>query len=135
MSGFADFAKAIESRLQTNWTTTPIKFESVPFREMADAYVALFIRDGEGNQISLGTPALRRWPGIVIIQVLVKEDTSTRVARGYADTIAAIFDRVQFSVDGSGTITCATPSIQIIGTRDGYFQLNVTVPYHRDKQY
>ncbi len=132
---FSDAAKAIESRLQTNWTTTPIKFENAPFTETASAYVALFLRDGEGTQISLGTPALRRWPGVIIVQVFVPEDTATRVARGYADTIGAIYDRQQFSTDSSGVITCGVPSVQLIGTRDGWFQMNVSVPYHRDKQY
>lgn len=135
MSGFASAAKAIEVRLAANWTTTTIKYEAVPFTETRSAYVALFIRDGEGSQISLGTTALRRWPGVIIIQVFVPQDTGSRTARGYCDTLAAIFDRVQFSVDASGTITCGTPSVQIIGTREGWFQMNVSVPYHRDKQY
>lgn len=132
---FADTLKAVESRLQTNWTTTPIKFQNVPFNETATAYVALFLQDGEGLQISLGTVALRRWAGIIIVQVFVPETTGTSVARGYADTIGAIFDRVQFSSGNSGVISCRTPSIETIGLRDGWWQVNVTIPYRRNKQY
>ncbi len=132
---FEDAAKAIESRLQANWSTTPIKFENAPFAETTSAYVALYIRDGEGNQVSLGTPALRRWPGLIIVQVFVPENTGTRKAREYADDIGPIFDRVQFSSGGSGTITCRTPSIDVIGLKFGWWQVNVTVMFSRNRQY
>lgn len=132
---FRDAAQAIESRLQTNWTATPIQFENVPLAEPGAAYVALFIRDGEGVQISLGTPALRRWPGIIILQVFVPERTGTRKAREYADALATIFDRAQFSSGASGVISCHTPSIDTVGTRDGWCQVNVTVPFQRNRQY
>lgn len=135
MSGFKDAATAIESRMSTNWTTTPVKYESVPFRETVAAYAALFIRDGEGSQITLGTVATRRWPGVIIVQVFVPQDSSIRTAREYADGIGAIFDRAQFSSGGSGVITCRVPSVEMIGVRNGWLQVNVTIPYHRDKQY
>ncbi len=128
-------AKAIETRLQANWSTTPIKYENAPFPEPTAAYVALFIRDGEGNQISLGSPAVRRWPGLIILQIFVPADTGTRKALEYADDLGPIFDRVQFSDGESGTITCRTPSTQIIGSRHGWQQVNVTIGFHRDKQY
>lgn len=135
MSGFADEAKAIESRMQANWSTTPVKYEGVPFAAVVTPYVALFVRDGEGQQISLGTVALRRWVGVIIIQVFVPEDTGTRQARIYADGVGAIFDRAQFSVDNSGTIRCRIPSVEMIGVRDGWLQINVTIPFIRDRQY
>jgi hypothetical protein len=126
---------AIESRVQTNWTTTPIKFENVPFKETKDAYVALFILEGEGQQVSLGTPATRRWPGVIIIQVFVPEDSGTKLAKTYADALAAIFDRVQFSSGNSGTISCRIPSVETVGAKDGWHQTNVTVPFKRARQY
>lgn len=135
MSGFEDAAAAIEGRLAANWTTTPIKYEGVPYKEAAVDYVALFIRDGEGVQISLGSPAVRRWPGLIILQVFVPEMTGTRKAREYADSLGAIFDRVDFSSGNSGLITCRTPSIEVIGVRDGWCQVNVTVPFRRNRQY
>ena len=132
---FADSLKAVEGRLQSNWTTTPIKFQNVPLKETASSYVALFLQDGEGAQISLGQVALRRWPGVILVQVFVPERTGTLVARQYADTIGAIFDRVQFSSGNSGVISCRTPSVETIGLRDGWWQVNVTIPYRRNRQY
>lgn len=135
MSGFADERKAIESRLKNAWTTTPIKFEKVPFDQIATPYVALFILDGDGSQISLGTPALRRWPGIIMVQIFIPEDSGTQIERTYADSIGAIFDRAQFSSGSSGTIRCRIPSIKSLGIINGWQQLNVTIPFIRDKQY
>ena len=132
---FADERKAIESRLAAAWTTTPIRYENVPFGATSSPYVALFVIDGEGQQISLGTPALRRWVGIIMIQVFVPQDTGTQLAKGYADTIGAIFDRAQFSSGNSGTIRCRVPSIQSIGIQNGWHQINVSIPFIRDKQY
>lgn len=135
MSGFADERKAIEGRLKAAWTTTPIRFEGVPFQEVLTAYVALFILDGQGLQISLGTPALRRWAGIITVQIFTPEDTGTQTGRAYADTIGAIFDRAQFSSGSSGTIRCRIPTLTQVGVTNGWQQMNVTIPFIRDKQY
>lgn len=132
---FEDARRAIETRLETNWTTTPIRFENVPFQETMQPYVALFIRDGQGMQISLGTPALRRWPAVIVVQIFVPQDIGTKLAKTYADSIAAIFDRAQFSSGNSGTIRCRIPSIEPVGITHGWHQTNVTVPMIRDRQY
>lgn len=133
---FQDELAAIETRLKTNWTTTPIKFENVPFTEPTTAYVALNIVVGEGLQISLGaTNVLRRWPGIIMMRVFAPENTGTKVVRQYADSLGAIFDRAQFSSGNSGVISCRIPSIETVGLQSGWWQINVSVPYRRTRQY
>lgn len=133
---FQDELAAIETRLKTNWTTTPIKFENVPFTEPTTAYVALNVVVGEGLQISLGaTNVLRRWPGIIMMRVFAPENTGTKVVRQYADSLGAIFDRVQFSSGNSGVISCRIPSIETVGLQSGWWQINVSVPYRRTRQY
>jgi hypothetical protein len=134
MSGYADERQAIEARMASGFTTIPCRYENAPFREMVTAYCALFIRTGEGNQVTLGsTPQLHRWTGLIIVQIFVPEDTGTQAARGYADAIADVFRRQEFSAGASGLIRCRTPRIEPAGTRDGWYQLNVVTPYIRDK--
>jgi hypothetical protein len=135
VTGFEDARNAIESRMAANWSTTPIRYENVPFKETADPYVALFIRDGEGIQASLGQVALRRWPGLIVVQVFVLPDTGTKLAKTYAETIGAIFDRAEFAVPNGGSITCRIPSIAEVGVTNGWYQVNVTIPFIRDRQY
>lgn len=134
MSGFAAERQAIEARMAAAFTTIPVRYENAPFKEIQTAYCALFVRRGEGHQITLGpAPQLNRWAGLIIVQIFVPEDTGTQVVAGYADSIADVFRRQEFSVTGSGLIRCRVPSIQEVGTRNGWYQMNVTTPYIRDK--
>lgn len=135
MSGFDDCTKAVEIRLNAGWTTTPIRYENVAFIETNEPYVALYVLDGEGHQISLGTVALRRWVGVIFVQIFVKQDTGSRLAKSYANTIGALFDRAEFSVGVSGLIRCRVPSIHEVGITNGWYQINVSVPFIRDKAY
>lgn len=134
MSGFAAERQAIESRLAANFTAIPIQFENVPAPASKDPYCALFIRRGDGHQISLGpSPQLQRWAGLIIVQVFVPEDTGTQEIATHADNIAAVFNRQEFSSGASGLIRCRVAKVETIGVRNGWFQQNVTIPYSRDK--
>ena len=134
MSGFEQERQAIEERLASNYTALPIRFENAPFRETSTAYCALFIRRGEGRQVTLGDGAQHhRWTGLIIVQVFYPEDTGTAAALQQATTIGDIFRRQEFSVSGSGLIRCRVPSIETVGVRNGWFQVNITTPYLRDK--
>lgn len=133
--GFKDTQKAIENRLQTMYSTTPIKFEDVNFRETGSAYVALTILMGDGQRIALGDENPEtRFPGVIMIQCFVPEGTSTLPALELADEIAAIFHESRFSLGNSGTIRCRTSSVEKQPTRDGWTQANVTTPFVRDRQ-
>lgn len=135
MSGFADERQAIENRFAANWTTTSIKWDNVPFPEMASSYVALSILTGGGERITIGNSNPRhRWAGVISIKILTPEDSGNAVARVYADTIAGIFRDAQFSAGTNCTITCGTPAIKPGAVVDGWYVINVVVPYRRDKQ-
>jgi len=130
---FADERKAIESRFQQNWTGAPVKYENAPFPDTADAYVALFVLEGEGEQISLGDAPLRRWAGVIVVQVFVPERSRTNQALVYADSVRAIFERQEFASGASGLIRCRVTSVKKVGVRDGWYQVNASTPYIRDK--
>lgn len=131
---FANERAAIESRFAANWTTTRIKYENTQFEQPKTAWVALFILNGDGQQISLGLSPnpLHRYVGVIMVQIFLPESSGTQTGRAYADTIASVFRRAQFSNGSSGTITCRTPSISPGNLRDGWFQINVTCPFQRD---
>jgi hypothetical protein len=132
---FADTRRAFEARLSANWSTTPIKYEGVPFAETASAYIALNILDGEANQVSLGNAPRHRHAGVCIIQIFTPEDTGTQTPRAYADTLAALFRAQQFSAGSSGLITCRSPSLRPLGVRGGWMTHNLVIPFHRDLTY
>lgn len=134
MSGFADERRAIEERMAANFTAIPCRYENAPFQDLKTPYCALWVRRGEGRQITLGdTPQLQRWVGVIMVQVFVPVDTGTQAALQHADSIAAVFNRAEFSVANSGLIRCRVASLETVGDRNGWHQVNVTVPYQRDK--
>lgn len=127
---------AIEKRLKDNWTTTPIRYWSsgVPFEIPTTAYIALQIEEFDATQITLGNNAqTHRYFGIITIQVLVPERQGAKAASGYCDTLDDLFRRAQFSQGNSGVITCRTPQVRVVGVDQGWYQLNLSIDYHRDK--
>jgi hypothetical protein len=132
---FADERHAIESRFQGMWANeTAVKFENNAFviPEPPASWVACFIRGGPGTQITLNAAPIHRYDSEIVVQVFVPEDSGTTNARRLADRVSRIFRRAQFETANSGRILCRTPSVSQEGVVDGWFQLNVTVPYIRD---
>jgi hypothetical protein len=134
---FEDERHAIEGRMEDNYSSTDVKFENVPFKQPSeDSWVALTILSGNGEQISIGTGSasrLKRFAGIIQIDIYTKENVGTKTAKDLADTIAAIFDSVQFSNGSSGTILTRVPFFQTLGVTDGWLHSVVSVAYHRSK--
>jgi hypothetical protein len=134
---FEDERVAIESRFSDNYSSTGIRYENVPFVQPDSTnWVAITILSGNGIAASIGTgigSRLDRFSGIVQIDIYTVEDGGTKSARQLADTIAAIFDNVQFSSGSSGTITMRTPSYATLGVENGWHHSVVSVAYHRSK--
>ena len=131
--GWASERKAIETRLTTNWTTTPIKFDGVPFEETRNPYLACTVVSGDRNPIDLSNTGTVRSIALVIVQIFIPADTGMALAKTYADSIAAIFDRAQFFTDDGDLISCQVARAEYAGHADGWGQFNVTVPYTRDE--
>ena len=131
--GWASERKAIEARMSANWATTPIKYENAPLQELTAAHIGLFIRPGDRAQVTLGSNPTIRSISIIIVQIFVPQESGLVLARTYADTIAAIFDRLQFMTDDNDLISCQTASIDVVGESGGMYQVNLTVPYSRNE--
>ncbi|RLI53406.1 MAG: hypothetical protein DRP09_15780 [Candidatus Thorarchaeota archaeon] len=123
---------AIESRFSANFTATPIKWDNVAFAQPTDSpWVEINIIDGNAFPASLnGGSVLYRHTGIISVNIYVPVGTASKVARQYADQIAAIYRGQQFS-----SINCYEASIHRLGERDGWFVFNVTVPFYRDEAF
>lgn len=134
---FQNERSAIEARFADNWTGTSadrVKYENLPFNQpKSGAWVALTIRDGMAQQASISSRPLNRYPGIIVVDIFVAENTGTDEARRLADLAADIFRNVQFSAGSSGTITTRVPYVTAVPPRNGWFQLSVTANFYRDK--
>ena len=148
MGQLDDERRAIESYFETAWAgRTLLRFENTRFEtptgDPPPPWVALTIRSGEQRIASLGPNALVRSVGLAIVQIFTAERTGSGVARGYADQASDLFrDPVgstnprTVSYGASGPITFATEDgrvsyAEILGVREGWFQVNVIAPYRR----
>lgn len=130
--------KAIEERLEAQWITapatprTPILWDNAPGEPPADnPWVRATLLPGQAEKIDLGVPGRYRHPGVLDIQIFSPIQKGVRALTALADHMATIWR----SVTVSG-IVFRTPSLYRVGdTTDGWFQMNVSVPYRWDETF
>jgi len=132
---FEDERRAVETRFSGAYSSTPVKYENAIFDQPNNSsWVALTLLSGGGINASIGTTRpVKRFSGIIQIDIYTPEQGGTKAARDLGDLVAAVFDNVQFSVGSSGTITTRVPSLSTMGVQNGWYHAVVSVAYHRDK--
>ena len=131
---FEDAQKAIETRFTTQWAAaTEVAYDNVVYTPGSTVveWVRLNVLTGISTVASLGGATnLYRSVGVVVVQVFVKEGEGARKALLLADTVAAIFRGIQ--ADG---VLYRAPSIDRIGPSDGWYQINVNIPFQWDANF
>lgn len=129
---------AIRTLFNAGWASaTPVGYPNEPFTPPDDeAFVVLSIKAGDAFQYELGSPKVGfRHPGLLFVMIMSPPDKGNNAALVLADTAAAIFRR-QSSSFADGRILYRAPSIETIGlTDEGWFQVNVVVPFIRDSYF
>jgi len=134
---FEEFREFTETRMNTEWLTTPIAFENTPdstalisAKNAKSPWIRFVIRDGDGRLQTIGSNSrLDRYAGVLLISIFVAQQIGTKLAREHADSIAAIWR----GYSGASCVSFGTPFINIIGETDGWFQINVTVNFQNDE--
>ncbi len=128
---FESARQYIEEHFSSGWLDTSIAYENVSFSpEEGTPWVRLTILDADSRQVSMGSTKLYRNNGVIVVQIFVPENTGTGDARSMADQVAAIFRGTQFN-----GITCRAPSPRRVGTANGWYQLNVSIPFFFDTNF
>jgi hypothetical protein len=126
---FAAETIAIENKLSTTWTTTPIAYENVDYEPTPGTpYIEIFVKTGESMHASLGPKPIHRFSGVILINIYVEKSVGLAQAMTYADTLAAIYRDQQFS-----GITCRSPYIKKAGQVGEWQVLSLIVPFLRDE--
>lgn len=135
MVGYVEENTAIRTLFNTGWgSTTPIAYENEKFNPPNDApYVVLTVRPDDAFQHEIGSAGAHfRHPGLIFIMVFSPPDKGNAAALALADQAAEIFRR-QRSTFTDGRILYRAPTVTPIGiTDEGYFHVNVVIPYIRD---
>jgi hypothetical protein len=126
----AAIRQAVESRLSSNWATTPIAWDNVYFSPPANAaFIRCTVLFGDEQQVSMLNGY--RQNGIIDIAIFAPVGVGTATVYTYADTLSNIFRGKQFSgVSCRGANTTRVPSLE-----KGWFQLNVSIPFYTDTIY
>lgn len=140
--GIATISVAVENLFSTNWgTTTPIRYDNVPFTPPQTAWVSIETWPGNSSKASLGNSLqLRRSLGTVFISVYTPIGDGSKPARDLADQVAAIFRDKQVSgitfqepdMGRVGEIYYAATGSGVVGTTQWY-QAKVAVPFFYDE--
>lgn len=127
----------IETRLNTNWTYTPIQYPNKVFDPNDSAftktfdpggdYIRLAINTGASVQIGIGNPPLKRVSGVIAISIFVPHDAGHRNVDTYVDYVRSIFEDQSFS----GVICRATERV-IVGKTESWYQVNANTSFDYD---
>lgn len=123
---FANERIEIENRLEAKWLDTPIAWDNITFNQPNNsAWIRLNILNGSTEYRAINY--VKRYNGIINIQIFVPIKTGASIARQYADTICEIFDSALFD-----SVVCDVASVTIVGADAKWYQINVDTPYWRD---
>jgi hypothetical protein len=135
MVGSVEENTAIRTIFNAGWgVTTPIAYENEKFTPPSNApYVSLVVRPDSAFQHEMGsTQVTFRHPGLIFVMIFSPPDKGNNAALVLADKAATIFRR-QSSTFTDGRILYRAPTVTTIGiTDEGYFHVNVVIPYIRD---
>lgn len=134
---FEEFRSFIEGRMQTEWTQTPIEFENVSestalitAKDAKSPWVRVTIREGNGQLMTIGSDSRRdRYAGNIIIQIFIAQKIGTKTARDLADDIVSLWR----GYTAQPCVQIWTPFITTVGDLNGWFQINVNIPFLNDE--
>lgn len=133
--GYKGEFETLAGVFEAGWNgATPIAWGNLDFTPVTPLapWVRFSVLPGEAFHATAGAPGANivRHPGLITVQVFVPLNSGSVEALGLADDVAEIF-RGYSSVG----IRCGAPWITHVGGAgdDGWYQVNVNIPFVRDE--
>ena len=138
-TGYETERSDIEQRVLSviNSTNTPIKFDNVQHLVKGTSvvetvnglseYIRVTILNNDSETIEIGGTRTRH-NGEILFSIFVTSGTGTDRARELADDL---YDG--FKNRAIGTVQTQTPTVNRIGDDEGFYHLQVSVPFYRDQ--
>lgn len=129
---FESIRSAIAGRLSANWSTTSIAWENRDFTPpTSGGWIELTVLGNTGltrGMAGNGSNISVQDTGLIAINIYTPEGSGTATGRGYADTLAALFEHKLFS-----GVTTYTATLTARGVVNGWHQLNLTIPFRSNR--
>lgn len=123
---------AVRTRLDANWSTTPVVYPNEVFTTPADgsAFVQVEFPVADEQQISIGAPGnnVFRDVGTIRLVINIAKGQGLTVANAYAGTLGSLFRGKDFD----NVITYAPTPPVYLGVDGDYAAVSVAVPYYFD---
>ena len=115
--------------------SVPVAYENVPFdppdvgveSNESNEWVRISILPGQTTQASLASSRRWRTTGVVVVQCFIAKGIDNELALQLADDVVTAFRGAV-----AGVVTLMAPSIQRVGPRGSWYELNVTTPFRYD---
>lgn len=122
-----------QSEFLAAFPSTPIQFENVKFTQPKTKWVDFSVLEGTAHRTDLN-PTTSRWRtfGVINIQLMVPEDTGTKVLNQMAARAFAIFADKNIAVPGGGKISCCKVDKRSRPKINGFACKSVQVEFHYD---
>lgn len=125
---FQTVRKNIEAHFAGQFSAAPALYENDSGDRPSGApWVRLTVQSTEAERNELGDQSTYNVAGFVVVQVFVPKGDGATVADGLVDTVSAVFREKQI-----GNLHTGTPTRLPQGERDGWYQVNVSVPFEGD---
>jgi hypothetical protein len=108
----------------------PTEYPNEEFTRPNSLWARFTVIEGEEQQLDIGSELKTfRTPGLLIVQLFAPLNSGSIGILSQADVIADAFRNW-----GGPTLTCRAATVKEIGNDGyGYYQVNVTVPFHIDE--
>ena len=130
-------AVTVNTELRTRYNTwsnkPPTEFPNELYKppNPPSLWARLIIAGGEEQRMDIGTGATNRTyrkPGVLIIQLFAPLNKGNNAVLVAADEVSDLFRNWC-----GATITCGASSVEDIGNdNNGFYQVNITIPFHTD---
>lgn len=121
--------KDIQDYVAANWSSTPVLYDSATPAVHQDEWIRVGFRDFPAQQASIGGAAVKyRHFGMLLIEIYVTEQMGSGRATRYGDTLAGLFRGATV-----GDALFRAPVVRQIGRDEGWYRVNVEIPFQRDE--
>ncbi len=128
----------IETRLGTNWATTPIAWDNGKYVPTPNvSWIRCTILSGDVEALEFGRATAKEYTGIIDISVFTPKAKGSVTARGYVDTLTTLFSMQEF-----GSVDCGCADVRNLGgnessfvgkkeSQNNWYVMNISIPFSR----
>lgn len=134
---FGTARNAINAAFDTAWADqTPVEWPNVEFTKPnpKSAWVRITVDGNLAGQAGFGDGVLHRNSGLIFVQVFIPDNDGPADADTYAQSAANALQYKRIDhISGGRPLRTWGATQRTVGNQDGWYQVNVTIPFDYDE--